>query len=206
MFNVFIDPGHGSKRFIEGLKHPIIDVGTTGYKNAYNEAAIVLLVGKHVEQLCLSEGWSPTMSRTTNTSGLRLSERGAMAEKHEAHVAVSIHCDAAGPESVFEQRTYYKFGDKVGETLALEILKNAPAPVARKPYPHHACSRVLNKRAYNVMHPHKQPVVLVECGFLTNPRVAEYLTTVRGQFAIAKGIFLGVKSWKESVWDFANTH
>ena len=43
------------------------------------------------------------------------------------------------------------------------------------------------------------PSVLIECGFLTNPKEEDYLNTETGQDYIASAIFRAFRSYKESI-------
>lgn len=60
-------------------------------------------------------------------------------------------------------------------------------------------SRGVKQAPFYVISRANMPSILVECGFLTNPKEEDYLNTDLGKDHIASAIFRGFRSYKESV-------
>ena len=48
------------------------------------------------------------------------------------------------------------------------------------------------------------PSILIECGFLTNPKEEDFLQTLVGQDYIASAIFRAFKKYKEGIENVSN--
>lgn len=85
-YKIFIDPGHGGS-----------DPGAVS--SGYEEADIVLAIGKKLKTRL--EGWGATvsMSRTTDTYP-ELSERTAASNNFGAHIFVSLHNNSGGGSGI----------------------------------------------------------------------------------------------------------
>jgi len=57
-------------------------------------------------------------------------------------------------------------------------------------------SRGVRQAGFYVLWSASMPAVLVELGYLTNPREARYLNSDRGQTYLASGIFRAVRAYK----------
>ena len=228
---IVIDPGHGGK-----------DSGTMGTKRfkVYEKhvaLAVSLKLGKYI-----SENFPEVEVIYTRDSDifLELNERTEIANKSNADLFISIHCDGftnpkpsgasvfvmgmsklkanmdvamrensaiylednykkkyegfdpKSPESyiVFSlmQNTYLNQSLKIAEQVENQFSTRAN----RK-------SRGVKQAPFYVISRTNMPSILIECGFLTNPKEEEFLHSDLGQDYIASAIFRAFRSYKESV-------
>ena len=228
---IVIDPGHGGK-----------DSGTMGTKRfkVYEKhvaLAVSLKLGKYI-----SETFPEVEVIYTRDSDifLELNERTEIANKSNADLFISIHCDGftnpkpsgasvfvmgmsklkanmdvamrensaiylednykqkyegfdpKSPESyiVFSlmQNTYLNQSLKIAEQVENQFSTRAN----RK-------SRGVKQAPFYVISRTNMPSILIECGFLTNPKEEEFLHSDLGQDYIASAIFRAFRSYKESV-------
>jgi N-acetylmuramoyl-L-alanine amidase len=228
---IIIDPGHGGK-----------DSGTMGTKRfkiyeKHVALAVSLKLGKYI-----SESFPEVEVIYTRDSDvfLELNERTEIANKSNADLFISIHCDGftnpnpsgasvfvmgmsklktnmdvamrensaiylednykqkyegfdpKSPESyiVFSlmQNTYLNQSLKIAEEVENQFSTRAN----RK-------SRGVKQAPFYVISRTNMPSILIECGFLTNPKEEEFLHSDLGQDYIASAIFRAFRSYKESV-------
>ena len=228
---IVIDPGHGGK-----------DSGTMGTKRfkVYEKhvaLAVSLKLGKYI-----SETFPEVEVIYTRDSDvfLELNERTEIANKSNADLFISIHCDGftnpkpsgasvfvmgmsklkanmdvamrensaiylednykqkyegfdpKSPESyiVFSlmQNTYLNQSLKIAEQVENQFSTRAN----RK-------SRGVKQAPFYVISRTNMPSILIECGFLTNPKEEEFLHSDLGQDYIASAIFRAFRSYKESI-------
>ena len=228
---IVIDPGHGGK-----------DSGTMGTKRfkiyeKHVALAVSLKLGKYI-----SDAFPEVEVIYTRDSDffLELNERTEIANKANADLFISIHCDGftnpkpsgasvfvmgmsklkanmdvamrensaiylednykkkydgfdpKSPESyiVFSlmQNTYLNQSLKIAEQVETQFSNRAN----RK-------SRGVKQAPFYVISRTNMPSILIECGFLTNPKEEEFLHSEIGQDYIASAIFRAFRSYKESV-------
>lgn len=228
---IVIDPGHGGK-----------DSGTMGTKRfkiyeKHVALAVSLKLGKYI-----SDAFPEVEVIYTRDSDffLELNERTEIANKANADLFISIHCDGftnpkpsgasvfvmgmsklkanmdvamrensaiylednykkkydgfdpKSPESyiVFSlmQNTYLNQSLKIAEQVETQFSTRAN----RK-------SRGVKQAPFYVISRTNMPSILIECGFLTNPKEEEFLHSETGQDYIASAIFRAFRSYKESV-------
>jgi len=228
---IVIDPGHGGK-----------DSGTMGTKRfkiyeKHVALAVSLKLGKYI-----SEAFPEVEVIYTRDSDifLELNERTEIANKSNADLFISIHCDGftnpkpsgasvfvmgmsklkanmdvamrensaiylednyklnyegfdpKSPESyiVFSlmQNTYLNQSLNIAEQVEIQFSSRAN----RK-------SRGVKQAPFYVISRTNMPSILIECGFLTNPKEEEFLHSDLGQDYIASAIFRAFRSYKESV-------
>ena len=228
---IVIDPGHGGK-----------DSGTMGTKRfkVYEKhvaLAVSLKLGKYI-----SENFPEVEVIYTRDSDifLELNERTEIANKSNADLFISIHCDGfTNPKpsgaSVFVmgmsklkanmdvamrensaiylednyKKKYEGFDPKSPESyivfslmqntylnqslkIAEEVENQFSTRANRK-------SRGVKQAPFYVISRTNMPSILIECGFLTNPKEEEFLHSDLGQDYIASAIFRAFRSYKESV-------
>ncbi len=115
-FKVVLDAGHGGK-----------DSGTVGlksYKNNY-ESHIALKVTKKVGKLLKSHGDIKTIyTRSSDNTFIELHKRGKIANKADANLFISIHCNAAGNKNAYGTTTYVLGMGKTAKNLELSKREN----------------------------------------------------------------------------------
>jgi N-acetylmuramoyl-L-alanine amidase len=151
----------------------------------------------------LRRGHRVTLTRTTAQDGKSLEQRCAIAKRANPNVMLSLHCDSATTQA-YEMRCYYR-GERVRSRftdadLAKSIADNAPQILKRTPSIIIPCAPKtmdlkigIAPRAYNVLRGHGDyPAILIECGFISQRHIAEYLQSPDGRVATAQGICDGV--------------
>ncbi len=228
---IVIDPGHGGK-----------DSGTMGTKRfkVYEKhvaLAVSLKLGMYI-----SENFPEVEVIYTRDSDvfLELNERTEIANKSNADLFISIHCDGfTDPKpsgaSVFVmgmsklkanmdvamrensaiylednyKQKYEGFDPKSPESyIVFSLMQNTYlnqslniAELVENQFSTRANrkSRGVKQAPFYVISRTNMPSILIECGFLTNPKEEEFLHSDLGQDYIASAIFRAFRSYKESV-------
>ena len=228
---IVIDPGHGGK-----------DSGTMGTKRfkVYEKhvaLAVSLKLGKYI-----SENFPEVEVVYTRDSDifLELNERTEIANKSNADLFISIHCDGfTNPKpsgaSVFVmgmsklkanmdvamrensaiylednyKQKYEGFDPKSPESyIVFSLMQNTYlnqslniAEQVENQFSTRANrkSRGVKQAPFYVISRTNMPSILIECGFLTNPKEEEFLHSDLGQDYIASAIFRAFRSYKESI-------
>ena len=228
---IVIDPGHGGK-----------DSGTMGTKRfkiyeKHVALAVSLKLGKYI-----SDAFPEVEVIYTRDSDffLELNERTEIANKANADLFISIHCDGfTNPKpsgaSVFVmgmsklkanmdvamrensaiylednyKKKYDGFDPKSPESyivfsLMQDTYLNQSLKIAEQVETQFSTranrkSRGVKQAPFYVISRTNMPSILIECGFLTNPKEEEFLHSEIGQDYIASAIFRAFRSYKESV-------
>jgi len=228
---VVIDPGHGGK-----------DSGTMGTKRfkiyeKHVALSVSLKLGKYI-----SESFPEIDVIYTRNSDvfLELNERTEIANKANADLFISIHCDGfTNPKpsgaSVFVmgmsklkanmdvamrenaaiylednyQQKYEGFDPKSPESyIVFSLMQNTylnqSLKIAEEVENQFATranrkSRGVKQAPFYVISRTNMPSILVECGFLTNPKEEEFLHSDLGQDYIASAIFRAFRTYKENI-------
>ena len=228
---IVIDPGHGGK-----------DPGTMGTKRYTKyEKDIALSVSlKLGDYISNSFPETKVIYTRKNDVFLELNERTRIANKSNADIFISIHCDGftnskAYGASVFVmgmsklkanldvamrenaaiylednyKQKYDGFDPKSAESyIVFSLMQNtyldqslqlAEFVEEQFAYIANRKSRGIKQAPFYVISRTNMPSILVECGFLTNPKEEDYLQTEKGQNQIALSIFEAVKNYKLSL-------
>ncbi|MDC1024853.1 N-acetylmuramoyl-L-alanine amidase [Flavobacteriales bacterium] len=228
---IVIDPGHGGK-----------DSGTLGTKRfkiyeKHVALAVSLKLGKYIAE----EFPDVKIIYTRDTDVfLELNERTEIANKSNADLFISIHCDGfTNPKpsgaSVFVmgmsklkanmdvamrensaiylednyQQKYDGFDPKSAESyIVFSLMQNTYlnqslqiAEEVESEFSNRANrkSRGVKQAPFYVISRTNMPSILVECGFLTNPKEEEFLHSDLGQDYIASAIFRAFRSYKQNI-------
>lgn len=168
---IVIDPGHGGKD--PGA------VGPTGLK----ESDVVLDVCARVSSL-LGRGFEVLLTRTADTT-TGLNTRSNLANRQNADILVSVHCNAAANRQAHGVETFcYKKGG-TGEKLASIIQKHMIAKTGLR-------DRGVKTGNLHMVREPKMPACLVELAFISNPAEERLLRSddfkAACSLAIAQGI------------------
>lgn len=228
---IVIDPGHGGK-----------DSGTLGTKRfkiyeKHVALAVSLKLGNYI-----SEAFPDVKIIYTRDTDvfLELNERTEIANKSNADLFISIHCDGfTNPKpsgaSVFVmgmsklkanmdvamrensaiylednyQQKYDGFDPKSAESyIVFSLMQNTYlnqslkiAEEVESEFSNRANrkSRGVKQAPFYVISRTNMPSILVECGFLTNPKEEEFLHSDLGQDYIASAIFRAFRSYKQNI-------
>jgi N-acetylmuramoyl-L-alanine amidase len=228
---IVIDPGHGGK-----------DSGTLGTKRfKIYEKHVALAVSLKLGNYIAEEFPDVKIIYTRNTDVfLELNERTEIANKSNADLFISIHCDGfTNPKpsgaSVFVmgmsklkanmdvamrensaiylednyQQKYDGFDPKSAESyIVFSLMQNTYlnqslqiAEEVESEFSNRANrkSRGVKQAPFYVISRTNMPSILVECGFLTNPKEEEFLHSDLGQDYIASAIFRAFRSYKKNI-------
>jgi N-acetylmuramoyl-L-alanine amidase len=193
---IAIDPGHGGS-----------DRGAKG--RLYEEKALVLGIAYKLRNVLRKKGYQVVMTRDRDVFP-SLKQRPEYANKRHADIFISLHANSAGKKSYIngietfsatpagaasthDSKPKYKREngnsyDKNNSRLAYEIHKSLIKKTKAE-------DRGLKKARFLVIREAKCPAVLLELGFLTNPREERALGRSAYQQALADAIAEGIMNY-----------
>lgn len=177
---VCIDAGHGG-----------FDSGARSAQGAH-EDELNLKVALKLKSLFENHGTKVVMTRENddalgNTKREDMQNRVRIIKESGADVVISIHMNKFDQTQYYGAQTFYMSGSEKGKLLAEKIQEKLIANLGRN-----------NKRqakAVNnlmILKAGSSPVVIVECGFLSNPEEAALLMQDDYQEKVAWSIYSGV--------------
>jgi len=182
---VIIDPGHGGN-----------DPGKVGINGAL-EKDINLEIAKRVAKLLEANDIQVIMTRERDeglykeNAGSKkvqdLKNRIALIEKHKPAMTVSIHQNSYGQEYVKGAQVFYYTNSEEGKKQA-EILQEC-----FRTYVDGGNDRQAKANdSYYMLKKTEYPLVIAECGFLSNYEEADLLTQEEYQEKVAWAIHMGI--------------
>ena len=188
---VVIDAGHGAD-----------DGGKVGINGAV-EKDINLIIALRVKELLTAQGVDVVMTRE-NDDGLYpktgdnrkirdMQKRVELINKERPALTVSIHQNSYTEESVSGAQTFYMTGSEEGKRAA-EILQEQMI-ITLAPDKERVAKE--NGSYYLLKHV-DGPIVIAECGFLSNAKEAELLCNEEYQEKVAWAIHLGILRYLNS--------
>lgn len=182
---VVIDAGHGG-----------FDPGKVGINGAL-EKDINLAIAKKVKQFLEAEDVEVVMTRETeaglyeesdsNKKVQDMKKRISIIEETEPDVTVSIHQNSYHEEYVHGAQVFYYAASEGGKQLAQILQKRLIEGVDKDN------TRVEKANdSYYLLKKTSSPIVIVECGFLSNGEEADALTSDLYQEKLAWAIHLGI--------------
>lgn len=188
-FVVVVDAGHGGQ-----------DPGKVGVNDCL-EKEVNLAIAFKVKELLEDEGVTVHMTRDsdeglysendTNKKVSDLSKRCSLIEGWNADIAVSIHQNSYSDGSVKGGQVFYYTSSEEGLALAQNIQLELAAVCGKT-------RQVKANKDYYMLLNVKCPIVIVECGFLSNWEEAEALVTEDYQQKIAEAIVSGILEYQRS--------
>ena len=181
---VVLDAGHGG-----------VDAGKTGINGA-EEKKINLKISLKIKKLLEEDGVLVVMTRSDDnrlgdTQKADLKERVRIMNEEQPALAVSIHQNSYQGAGVRGPQVFYYADSKEGKTAAgiLQEKLNQINP---------AYSRdEKGNNSYYILKNTEVPVVIVECGFLSNADEAAELVSDEYQDAMAAAVTEGIKQYIE---------
>src|SRR5205809_3769965 len=167
---VVIDPGHGGSD-PGGIPGQIVP-----------EKTVALDTALRLQKLLQRAGLRTVITRSTDIF-VPLSVRSAIADAERDAIFVSIHYNASPRSSAHGIETYSAHNR--GAVLAARIQQEIIDRVSTE-------NRGIRSADYYVLRKCRLPAVLVECGFLTNPREAQLALTTAYREQIAEQIAAGI--------------
>ena len=182
---VVIDAGHGGD-----------DPGKVGINGA-NEKDVNLELARLVKQFLEENDIEVVMTRESdeglydvNASNKKVQDmkrRIELIEEVKPMVTVSIHQNSYPEEYVHGAQVFYYTGSVQGELLAECIQKQLVAKVDSENN-----RRIKANDSYYLLKKTDVPIVIVECGFLSNSAEAQKLCTQEYQERVAWAIHIGI--------------
>ena len=183
---IVVDPGHGG-----------IDSGAS--RGDVVEREITLAIGKRLAE-DLSQGGAMVILLRKNQSDLagdeftgRIRERKQRdmaarvrrANEAKADLLVSVHTNAEPGSSWSGAQTFYQPGDEKSKLIAGAIQEELGRVLGNT-------KRKATAGKYYILEKTHMPAVIVEVGFISNPREAQLLTQSAYQSKVAYAIFAGI--------------
>lgn len=192
---VVVDPGHGGD-----------NPGTRSLLYQRVEKDFTLDWARRLKPLLEEQGWKVLLTRTTDST-VELSDRVAFANQHQAQWFISLHFNSGLPnEQAHGIETYCLTPSGLPSTL-VRGYEDDPQSV----YPNNAFDRsnirfamvvhsallkrtgaadrgIRRARFMNVLQGQKQPAILVEGGYLSNPQEAAKILTAGYRQLLAEGV------------------
>jgi N-acetylmuramoyl-L-alanine amidase len=182
---VAIDAGHGG-----------FDPGKVGVYNIL-EKDINLIISKKLQKILEEDGISVIMTRTDekglykeadhDKKRVDMQKRVSIINSSNATLAVSIHQNSYTSESIKGAQVFYYSVSSRGKELA-EIIQNSLKNIINDGNKREAKP---NSKYYMLINT-SCPLVIVECGFLTNYKEAKLLTDDSYQNKVVYAIYLGI--------------
>ncbi len=188
-FTVVIDAGHGGK-----------DEGARSNDRRYREKDCNLAMVKKLKQM-LDQTDIKVIYTRLDDRYITKKRRTVIANRKKADLFISVHCNAAdnihskasGIETLYAKRK----GDNKLMTnrrlahVLLESVSDSSLGTARKS---------IRREDLFVLRHTDMPAVIVETGYMTRTKDMRYISSKKGQYEIADGIYNGIiKALKEMV-------
>lgn len=182
---VVLDAGHGGD-----------DPGKVGINGALEKdlnLEITLLVKKYLEmddvQVVLTRENEAGLydANASNKKVQDMKRRIAIIEEVQPDVTVSIHQNSYPEEYVHGAQVFYYTGSTEGQKLAEKIQNRLIAGVDPE-----NTRQIKSNDSYYLLKKTATPIVIVECGFLSNAEEAEKLTDPEYQRELAWEIHMGI--------------
>jgi N-acetylmuramoyl-L-alanine amidase len=167
----------------------VIDAGHGGFdrggipRQRVAEKTVALDVARRLQRTLESDGYRTIMTRDSDVF-VPLGTRVRIANRQRNAIFLCIHFNAARRSGASGIETYYY--SRASASLGASIHRNVVAGTASE-------DRGLRRRGYFVLRKTRIPSVLVECGFLTNPREAALAETARYRQTLAEQIARGIR-------------
>lgn len=185
---VIVDAGHGG-----------VDPGKIGINNAL-EKDLNLSIALKLKDALEASGITVIMTRTddnglydetaSNKKQSDMQKRCAVITQSNCTLAVSIHQNSYHTSDVNGPQVFYYSSSVKGQKIAdimqkalIEVLKPAKERVAKANDTYYLLKKV------------SCPIVIVECGFLSNQTEADKLTTSEYQELVASAIHMGIMQY-----------
>ena len=191
-----INPGHQVKgNFAQAPLAPgsketgnKIGVGCTGVKTGNYEYAVNLQVSLMLRDLLEAEGAVVVMTRTANDVNLTNIERAQMLNAAGVDLALQIHCNSSATDSAARNgiELYARHADLPALNAAAYMLEEMIRQTG-------AVNRGVKKSDhYMSLNWSEVPAVLVEMGYMSNPKEDVLLGTPAYQAKLAEGMYEGI--------------
>lgn len=178
---IVIDAGHGG-----------MDEGTSSQDGIHVEKDYTLLVTKKLKKLLEQENVKVYYTRLQDV-GVSKADRTKLANRLQADVFVSIHCNASsvGDTTAYGMETLYSkrklAANQISNKRLAQIILNSMADVTG-----FRNRGIIQREQLYLLHHADVPTTIVEIGYMSNKNDLKYITKENGQLKIAEGIRDGI--------------
>ena len=184
-FTVVIDAGHGGfdsgKVGIDGTLEKDVNLEIAKKLKQFLENSDVQVIMTRTEDLGLYEDNSPNKKRQD------MEQRAILMNTANADCIVSIHQNSYTEESIDGAQVFFYTSSKDGKTLAALIQKSL---IQRADPSNHRKEK--SNDSYYLLKQASTPIVIVECGFLSNEKESKKLVDDTYQQKLAWAIHIGI--------------
>lgn len=190
-FCVVIDAGHGGK-----------DPGKIGINGA-KEKEINLLIAEKLKKYLEANDVKVVMTResdeglydagASNKKVQDMKRRIEIIDETAPQITVSIHQNSYPEEYVHGAQVFFYTGSKEGRDLAESVQKQLVEKVDSE-----NTRQIKANDSYYLLKKTEVPIIIVECGFLSNSKEAEKLCTDEYQEELAWAIHMGILQYLNS--------
>ncbi len=185
---VVVDAGHGGfdpgKIGINGAKEKDINLAIAGKVAAYLEAGDVEVVMTRESD----EGLYDADSDNKKVQDMK--RRIEIMEENQPDLAVSVHQNSYPEEYVHGAQVFYHEdsteGQKLADFIQKQFVKHVEPDNGRQ---------IKANDSYYLLKKTAVPIVIVECGFLSNYAEAEKLSAEEYQNSVAWAIYMGIMNY-----------
>lgn len=170
---IILDPGHGG-----------MDAGTTGMNGTF-EKFITLKTADRLYNKLRQAGANVILTRSGDQY-ISLPSRVATAKYHHADAFISLHYDSTYHSGANGFTTYYYHSRH--KQLAKDVNRNLEQNLPIK-------NRGVRRGDYYVLRENSRPSILLELGYLSNPKEASAVVTSPYQELITNGVYNGLSSY-----------
>jgi N-acetylmuramoyl-L-alanine amidase len=167
----------------------VIDAGHGGYDRGgipgqrVAEKEMTLDVAQRLKNVLAASGYRVIMTRDSDVF-VPLGTRVAIANSYANAIFVSVHFNSAKRSGASGIETYFYGRESLPLASAIHYYVAGGAP---------SSNRNVRRRGYYVLRKNRNPAVLVECGFLTNPTEAALAQSASYRQKLAEEIAAGVR-------------
>jgi len=187
---ICLDPGHGTVPAIGAQTEPIAP-GSHVMKikdggGAPGEAPVALAIAFKLRPLLLRDGYRVAMTRTRDGYRGGNIARAQFCNTRHAALMLRIHADGSADAATHGISTLYKRGDRHAAVLVQRALVRATGAADRG---------VVLRTDLTGFNWATVPAILVEIGFMSNPRERALLRSARYEETVARGLAAGVSAF-----------
>lgn len=185
--HIVIDPGHGGpdpgKVGINQALEKDINLSVSLKLKALLESYQAVVITTRSEDRCLAD------EQASHTKQSDLTKRVEIINAPETDIAVSIHQNSFQQESSKGAQVFYHTSSEQGKRLADSLQSSL---ITADPE-NHRCAKAND--SYYLLKKSTCPLVIVECGFLSNLAEAEKLCTDEYQNILSQAIVSGIAAY-----------
>lgn len=181
--SIVVDAGHGG-----------FDIGTQGINSRVPESKVNLAIAKVLEKTLTEEGVQVVMTRSgedaiAGTKDEDMKKRADIIRSVQPDIMISIHQNRYDDPDVCGPQVFFLMRGSQAQTLAKFVQSSLNRELKIKD------PRIAMSGEYKILRPGQGPSIIVECGFLSNPREDRLLQDPEYQKKLVRAIVGGLKDF-----------